>query len=44
MVVYPQGVWYAGVTPGDVREIVEAHLDRAEIVERLWLPEEVQVT
>jgi len=27
MVVYPDGVWYAAVTPADVAEIVESHLE-----------------
>src|SRR5258708_40223826 len=26
IVVYPEGVWYVGVTPGDVPEIVERHM------------------
>ena len=44
VVVYPEGIWYAGVTTSDVREIVETHLSEAGTVERLRLPEEVQVT
>jgi (2Fe-2S) ferredoxin len=35
MVVYPEGVWYGGVTPADVPEIVERHLVNGEPVERL---------
>ena len=34
-VVYPEGVWYAAVTPGDVGEIVERHLVGGEPVDRL---------
>ena len=35
MVVYPDGVWYAAVTPADVTEILESHLLGGEPVERL---------
>ncbi len=35
MVVYPEGVWYAGVKPEDVPEIVEQHLAGGRPVERL---------
>lgn len=35
MVVYPESVWYAHVTPGDVKEIVESHLIGGQPVERL---------
>ncbi len=38
MVVYPEGVWYGRVTPADVPEIVERHLQHGEPVERLRLP------
>ena len=38
VVVYPEGVWYGGVTPADVPEIVERHLLRGERVERLLIP------
>jgi (2Fe-2S) ferredoxin len=37
VVVYPDGVWYGGVTPQDVPEIVERHLLGGEAVERLRL-------
>lgn len=35
MVVYPEAVWYAGVTAADAPEIVEKHLRGGEVVERL---------
>ena len=43
VVVYPDGVWYAGVSPDDVPELLEAHL-KGETVGRLELPEEVRVS
>jgi (2Fe-2S) ferredoxin len=38
VVVYPEGVWYGGVTPADVPEIVESHLIGGKPVERLRIP------
>lgn len=35
VVVYPEGVWYGGVTLADVEEIVEKHLVAGEPVKRL---------
>ena len=35
VVVYPEQVWYGGVTPADVAEIVEQHLVGGVPVERL---------
>ncbi len=35
LVVYPEGVWYAAVTPSDVDEIVREHLLGGRPVERL---------
>ncbi len=35
VVVYPAGVWYCGVQPDDVPEIVQAHLVGGQPVERL---------
>ncbi len=35
MVVYPEGVWYSGVHPADVEEIVREHLGEGRVVERL---------
>lgn len=37
VVVYPEGVWYGGVSPDDVAEIVERHLLHDEPVERLLI-------
>ena len=35
VLVYPDGIWYAHVTPEDVPEIIESHLVRGIPVERL---------
>jgi (2Fe-2S) ferredoxin/ubiquinone/menaquinone biosynthesis C-methylase UbiE len=35
LVVYPEGVWYSGVRPEDVAEIVESHFVQGRPVERL---------
>ena len=34
-VVYPEGIWYLGLTEGDVPEIVERHLEGGEPMEHL---------
>jgi len=39
VLVYPEGVWYAQVRAEDVHEIVEEHLLKGNIVERLSLIE-----
>ena len=39
-VVYPEAVWYGGVTLDDVDEIVERHLVGGDPVERLVIPDE----
>jgi (2Fe-2S) ferredoxin len=41
VVVYPGEVWYGGVTPADVPEIVEQHLMGGRPVERLLIREYV---
>ena len=39
VLVYPEGVWYAQVRAEDVAEIVEEHLEKGNVVERLALIE-----
>ncbi|MBM4120597.1 MAG: (2Fe-2S) ferredoxin domain-containing protein [Nitrospira sp.] len=38
-VIYPEGVWYWVGTEADVTEIVERHVVKGEIVERLLMPD-----
>ncbi len=40
-VVYPEAVWYTYVDQADIDEIVDRHLKRGEVVERLLLPPSV---
>jgi (2Fe-2S) ferredoxin len=40
VVVYPDAVWYGGVQPADVDEIVESHLLGGVPVQRLVIPSE----
>lgn len=40
IVVYPDGVWYGGVTIDDVEEIVESHIVNGIPVERLRIRDE----
>jgi len=35
VLVYPEGVWYAQVSPEDVQEIIEEHLEKGNVVQRL---------
>jgi len=37
VLVYPEGVWYAQVRAEDVHEIIEEHLVKGRVVERLAL-------
>jgi (2Fe-2S) ferredoxin len=37
VMVYPDGIWYAQVRAGDVNEIIEEHLIKGRVVERLAL-------
>lgn len=39
VLVYPDGVWYGQVRPEDVAEIIEEHLEKGKVVERLALIE-----
>lgn len=43
VVVYPQGTWYGGITPGDAAEIMTSHLDDNQSVERLLLTPDAQL-
>ena len=38
VVVYPEGTWYTFVDREDLDEIVERHLRKGEVVERLRIP------
>jgi (2Fe-2S) ferredoxin len=40
-VVYPEAVWYTFVDNDDIDEIVESHLHKGVVVERLLLPSDV---
>lgn len=40
-VVYPQGVWYTYVDESDIDEIIDSHLKKGKVVERLLLAPEV---
>ncbi|MCI0339523.1 MAG: (2Fe-2S) ferredoxin domain-containing protein [Acidobacteria bacterium] len=37
VVIYPEGVWYGGVKPEDVTEIIESHIINKTPVTRLML-------
>ena len=39
VVVYPEGVWYGGVTEADVEEILDG-LEQGQVVERLRIPDD----
>lgn len=39
LVIYPEAVWYGGVTLADVDEIVDSHILGGRPVERLRLPD-----
>jgi (2Fe-2S) ferredoxin len=35
VVVYPDNVWYGQVTPADVEEIMDSHIEGGKVVKRL---------
>jgi (2Fe-2S) ferredoxin len=39
VLVYPEGIWYGQVQADDVAEIIEEHLEKGNVVERLALIE-----
>jgi (2Fe-2S) ferredoxin len=41
--VYPDAVWYGGVTEADVKELFDTHLSGSGPVTRLLLPGDVRV-
>ena len=41
VVVYPDAVWYGGVTLADVDEIIDSHIVGGHSVERLIIPDSV---
>lgn len=40
VVVYPEGVWYGGVTEADVEEIVDSHIVGGKAVDRLKIQDD----
>ncbi len=40
VVVYPDAVWYGGVTPNDVEEIIESHIVGGKPVKRLMIADD----
>jgi (2Fe-2S) ferredoxin len=41
IVIYPEGIWYGGVTTKDVDEILDRTILRGEIIERLLIPDDL---
>lgn len=35
VIIYPDNVWYGAVTPEDVEEIIDDHIEGGKVVERL---------
>ncbi len=44
VVVYPEGVWYAGLTAADVPALIALHLDGVGTANHLRMPDMVQLT
>lgn len=40
VVIYPQAIWYGGVTPADVPRIVEETIVNGRVIEELHIPPE----
>ncbi|MFN9709119.1 MAG: (2Fe-2S) ferredoxin domain-containing protein [Burkholderiales bacterium] len=40
-VVYPEGVWYTFLDSSDIDEIIDSHLQKGKVVDRLVLPADV---
>jgi (2Fe-2S) ferredoxin len=40
MVIYPEGIWYGGVSVADVPEIIERTIVNGEVIDRLLMPED----
>jgi (2Fe-2S) ferredoxin len=39
MVIYPEGIWYGGVTPQDVPAIIEQTILNGKVIDRLLIPD-----
>ncbi len=39
LVIYPEGIWYGGVTPADIPEIIERTIVNGDVIERLLIPD-----
>jgi (2Fe-2S) ferredoxin len=37
VVIYPEGIWYGGVTPEDVEEIIDRTILQGEVIQRLLI-------
>ncbi|MEX2111542.1 MAG: (2Fe-2S) ferredoxin domain-containing protein [Pirellulales bacterium] len=39
VVIYPQAIWYGGVTPGDVARIIEETVIGGQVIDELRIPD-----